>query len=106
MAVTMTAGAESHSTDPYVGAEAAADRKAGIVLPWVATEVTVISEAGKNGSCAARVYVSLNSTVATTSDWPLGAGEAQVFVLPVNKIGLASTTTSTGVQVRIGAWRY
>ena len=95
----MPFGLESFSTDPVVGGETAAEKTHGIALPWRATQITLVNDKAQN------VYFSVNSTVATTNDFYLKSGESHTFAALIEVIGLATTTTSTGTTVRVGAWR-
>lgn len=89
----MGVGAESFST----GASFTAATAYGIVLPWRATEVTIVNDGAKE------LHIALGSTVPTTDDWYLKAGESHTWHMLLDRLSMITTATSCA---RIGAWRY
>lgn len=88
----MAMNAETFST----GASLAASTSYGVTFPFRATEVTVVNDG------AVDLYVSLQSTTATTGDWYLRSGESQTWRHLISALGMIATATSCA---RVGAWR-
>lgn len=56
---------------------------------------------------ASSVYMSLDSTSGSTGGHELKAGESRSFAgIRIGRMSFASTSTSTGDFVRVGAWSY
>ena len=92
-----------YSTNPLVTASSAGSGTAlivtGIKLPFEANSLLIINDGSPN------VYFSVASTVASTSDIYLKQAESVHFhERYIIRLGLASTSTSTGGYVRVGAW--
>ena len=95
----MGMGANQYSTENSLGSTDPAQQAPGILFGFRASKVLVLNDK------AAPVYVSLGSTAGSTAGHRTCAGESLEFLgSQVEAIGIASTTTSTGTNVRVSAW--
>lgn len=89
----MGMGAKSYSTENPVSAAT------GLLFGFRASRVLIRNDK------ATPVYVSLGSTAGSTAGHRTCSGESEEWLgSQVESIGLASTTTSTGTNVRVSAW--
>jgi hypothetical protein len=78
-----------------------ADGKLGIDFGFDANQLVLLNDK------ATDVYVSLDSTVGSTDGYRLKAAETlSLSNVKVGRMSLASTSTSTGDNVRVGAWAW
>lgn len=74
---------------------------AGLDFAFDAGQVIVLNDK------ASTIYLSLDSTAGSTGGHAIKAGESRSFAgIRCGRMSLASTSTSTGDFVRVGAWSY
>ena len=93
-------GPEFYSTDPIVGGCNASNRLPGVVFARHVNQVVIVNDANVN------LHHRLDSTVASTDDWYLKAGESQTYTVQCEVVGLTTTTTSTTQRARVLGLRY
>lgn len=74
---------------------------AGLDFTFDAGQLLVINDK------ASDVYMSLDSTSGSTGGHRIKSGESRSFAgIRCGRMSFASTSTSTGDKVRVGAWSY
>ena len=74
--------------------------KIGVDFGFVANQVAFANDK------ASTVYLNLDSSAGSTGGWPIKSNETFSLDVVTGGCSLASTTTSTGDKVRVGAWRH